>query len=133
MNINLLYFVTCIAIFFSCTSPYFRAIEGTGNCPVYLEARKQSGFELRFINLHGKDLKKLTISFDKKYSHTLFGLYSVEKGLIKDSLFKAGDTLTFKFTDDLSNGLYFKIDDITYIPNEIIMSSDDCSTTWQFK
>jgi len=126
------YLFICI-LFCSCASPYFKAIEGNGNCPVYLEARKQNGYELRFINLSGRSIRDLTITFDQKYKHSVFGLYSDEKGLIKDSTFKANDTLTFKFTDDLSNALYFKIEDKYFVPNEITLSNPDCSTTWQFK
>ena len=117
----------------SCTSPYFKAIEGSGNCPVMLEARKQAGFELKFINHGAKNLHDLNLSFDNKFRHTLYGLYSVEKGLIKDSVFNAGDTLTFKFTEDLSNALYFNIQDESYIPKDIILSNAQCSTTWKLE
>jgi hypothetical protein len=123
---------TCL-IFSACSSPYFKALEGSGNCPVLLEVRKQQGFELRFINMNKNNIKGLNLTFDNKYKHSLSGLYSVEKGLIKDSVFKAGDTLTFKFTEDLDNSIYFNINERDYNPNEIMLNNNECSTKWILK
>lgn len=122
-----------ILIFSSCTNPYFRALEGSGNCSVMLEVRKLGGFELRFINPGRNNIKNLSLTFDGKYKHSLFGLYSMERGLIKDSVFKAGDTLTFQFTEDIDNMIYFNVDEREYIPNEIALRNNDCSTTWLLK
>lgn len=132
MTIRLTVFVIC-AFFISCSSPYFKALEGIGSCPVMLEARKQEGFELRFINLSGKGLRNLSLTFDNKYKHSIYGLYSVEKGLLKDSVFKAGDTLTFQFTKEIDNAIYFNVEEREFVPAEILINNNECSTTWHFK
>lgn len=127
-----LLFITLLVLS-SCSSPYFKTLDGTGNCPVLLEVRKQTGFELRFINPGKTNIDGLTLTFDNKYKHSLYGLYSVEKGLLKDSVFKAGDTLTLKFTEDIDNMLYFNVSEKEYMPNEITLSGSSCSTKWNLK
>ena len=127
----LLPFVSLLML--SCSNHDFRVYEGSGNCPVMLEIRKFGGFDMRLINLGKQEMQGLKLIFDGKYEHPLKGLYSVETGLIKDSVFRPSDTLTFQFNEEISNLLYFDVQEKIYVPEQIELIGKDCSTKWNLK
>src|SRR5437867_750543 len=93
------------SIFISCSSPGFKTLEPNVKNGVIMEARywrgffdPSGGFELRLTNNSNANLYHSSLGFDDKYKHTLQGLYSVEKGLLKDSVFRKGEQLTLQFS-----------------------------------
>lgn len=123
-----------LLILSSCSSTAFRVFDKTGNCPVMLEARKFSGeFILRFTNQSDSKITGSTLILNKKYKHTWFGLYSNERGLIKDSTIYPHEICTLQFTEVITNQDYFDIKEDGYIPDEITLENKDCSATWKFK
>jgi len=136
--IYLLLFVL-FASLLSCSQPDFRALEPDVKNGVILEAKfwrgtldPKGGFDLRIINNSTANLYNCNLIFDDKYKHTIEGLYSESKGLIKEKVLKKGDTLTLQFNHDGSNLLYYDITDKTFFPKTISLSCDSCKTVWKF-
>jgi len=132
--IQILASLAVLLILSSCNSTGFRILDKTGNCPVMLEARKFGGeFILRFTNQSDNKFTGSSLMLDKKYMHTWFGLYSNERGLIKDSTIYPHEICTLQFTEVITNQDYFDIKEDGYIPGEITLENKDCSVTWKFK
>ncbi len=139
--ISFTYFISFILMFFSsCSNQTYHPLEREGNCPLIMEARTfggifggVKGFDLKISNTGENVLKNCSISFDNKYKHPLTGLYSVDHGLIKDSVFKPHTEYTIQFAGDESNMIYFNLDADKYVPSEISIESQGCSSTWKLK
>lgn len=123
-------------LFLSCSNRSNRVLQSEGNCPVKMEARTWNavtgaiiGFELKITNTGDNKLNNCSVIFDHKYKHSLNGLYSINKGLIKDTIFFPHSTYTFQFSGDESNMIYYDIKDDKYIPSEITFESNECSST----
>jgi hypothetical protein len=136
----LLCFLLQFAILYSCSEPNFRPLEPNRKTDVVIEGRywrglfaRKGGFELRLINNSSHDCKNCVLILDGKYKHTVDGLYSVEKGLLKDSVFRKGDNFTLKFTGDISNMYFFNPDAEGFIPKTVGLTCDSCDVEWQMK
>jgi hypothetical protein len=135
-----LLFAICYLPFVSCSQPDFKKLESSKQSGITLETRYWQGFfehggdfELKFTNNSSKDYTKCIIILDGKYKHTLNGLYSVEKGLIKTDVFKVGEQYTLKFSTDYSNTVYFDIRDDKFVyPKTISIQSDSLFDEWKF-
>lgn len=129
-----------LMIFISCSNRAYHPLEREGNCPIIMEARTfggifggVNGFDLKISNTGETVLKNCSISFDNKYKHTLNGLYSHDHGLIKDSVFLPHSEYTLVFSGDESNFIYFNLDADKYVPSDIKIESNECSSTWKLK
>jgi hypothetical protein len=138
--IYIISFLSQTFLFSSCSNQTYKVLERDGNCPVIMEARTWggitrdiSGFELRITNTGENKLSNCFIVFDHKYKHSLNGLYSTDKGLLKDSTLQQHAVLTFQFSGDESNMIYFDIKDDKYVPSEITLECKECSSTWKLK
>lgn len=133
MKSKLIYLQLILFILFSsCSTSTFKVLERNGNCPVMLEKRKMAGFDLRLTNQSDSKLSNCYIILDNKYKHSLEGLYSQERGLIKDSTIYPHEVCTLLFSGDVSNLYYFNIQEIGFIPDEIKLECNGCSSTWKF-
>jgi hypothetical protein len=94
---------------------------------------KSSDFELRITNNSGSDIRNCVLIFDNKYKHSLQGLHSLERGMIKDSLFRKGEQLTFQFNSDISNLTFFNVPNESYFPSSVSLEYGDKSIEWKFK
>lgn len=94
---------------------------------------KRSDFELRLTNNSGSDIKNSILIFDDKYKHTLQGLHSLERGMIKDSLFRKREQLTFQFNSDISNLTFFNVPNESYFPSTVSLGYGDNLIEWKFK
>ncbi len=139
-QVLILYGISVILMFFlsSCSNSLFKVMERSGNCPIMLEARtwhglfnRRGGFELRFTNQTDNKITCLNLIFDHKYSHSWDGLYSTERGLIKDSTIYPHEVITIPFSEDISNQDYYNFPEDGFIPEEINMECRDCTSSWK--
>ena len=91
------------------------------------------GFELKITNNSDSKLTNCSIIFDNKYKHTIDGLYSLDRGLIKDSVFYPHVSYTFQFSGDESNMIYFDVRDEKYVPSDITIESKECTSNAKLK
>lgn len=124
----------------SCSSPTFIPLEPNAQSNILMEGRywrgffdKRSDFELRLTNNSGSDIKNSILIFDDKYKHTLQGLHSLERGMIKDSLFRKREQLTFQFNSDISNLTFFNVPNESYFPSTVSLGYGDNLIEWKFK
>ena len=136
-NILLLF---TMMFFISCSNRTYHPLEREGNCPIIIEARTFggifggiNGFDLKISNAGETGLKNCSISFDHKFKHSLNGLYSHDHGLIKDTVFLHHAEYMLIFSGDESNLVYFNLDADKYVPSEITIESNECSSTWKLK
>jgi len=129
-----------LMFFASCSNQTYHPLEREGNCPVIMQARTfggifggVNGFDLKITNTGETGLKNCFISFDNKYKHTLNGLYSQDHGLIKDSVFLPHTEYALIFSGDESNFIYFNLDADKYVPSDIKIECNECSSTWKLK
>lgn len=144
MRINLTgkYFLCFVlaAMLNSCSSPSFKVLDADVQNGVVMEAKywrgffesKGNGFGLRLTNNTGGLIKNGVIILDDKYEHSVQGLYSVEKGLIKDSVIKQGEQITLRFDEDISNIDYFNVKEQNYFPKVVKLKYDSGTVTWKF-
>jgi len=93
----------------------------------------QGAFTLSFQNNDQKDYTNCEITLNKKYRHSFNGLIEKEKGTLHSSDLKAGQKLTFMFSNDVSNGLLFEIKDKEFKrPNIIEFSCDSGKIQWKW-
>lgn len=140
MNIRILILTVLSVLWISCSQPDFRTLEPDVKNGVIMEARfwrgtfdPSGGFDLRLINNSNANLFNCSLGFDDKYSHSVEGLYSKEKGLIKQKMIAKGDTLTLQFSHDQSNLLYYDIKEQNYFPKRLTLSGDSIRVNWKFK
>lgn len=131
--------IIIIVLFSSCSSPEFKVLEPSVKNGIIMEGLywhgtfdSKGGFELRLTNNSNANLYHSNLIFDDKYQHTLLGLYSVEKGLIKDSVVKKGEVLTIKFSHDVSNLDYYNIEEKNFFPKTVKLTYDSGSVNWNF-
>jgi hypothetical protein len=135
-------FITVVLSFilFSCSSPSFKVLDANVQNGIIMEGLywrgffdPNGGFQLRLTNNSNAVLTNCELIFDDKFKHTLDGLYSQEKGLIKNGNVQKGEQLTLQFDHDLSNLLYFNIEDKNYFPKTIKLTYDSGSVLWNLK
>ena len=133
-------FLILLVLFASCSSPHFKVLETDSHSGITMEGRYWRGyfdptgsFELRITNNSNRDCKNCVIILDRKYQHTLMGLHTREKGMIKDSLFSKGEQLTIPFIEDLNNLIFFTGAPEGYIPENIRFKCDDCDGIWKLR
>lgn len=133
-------FIITSVLLISCSSPTFIPLETTTQSNILMEGRywrgffeKSSDFELRLTNNSGSDIKNCILIFDNKYKHTIQGLHSLERGMIKDSLFRKGEQLTFQFNSDISNLTFFNVPNENYFPSTVSLEYGSMSILWKFK
>ncbi len=146
MKIKLFQYLSFLSIFifsvflFSCSSPSFKVLDADVQNGVVMEAKywrgffesKGNGFGLRLTNNSGAPIKNGVIILDDKYKHTVQGLYSVEKGLIKDSIISRDEQITFRFDEDINNLDYFDVKEQNYFPKTVKLEYNSVSVTWKF-
>jgi hypothetical protein len=128
-----------MVLFYSCSSPEFKVLEPSIKNGIIMEGLywrgtfdPNGGFELRLTNNSNANLYHSNLIFDDKYSHTLLGLHTVEKGLLKDTVVKKGEQLTFKFNHDVSNLDYYNIEEKNFFPKTVKLAYDSGSVNWNF-
>jgi hypothetical protein len=134
-------YLLLIFLISSCSEPDFRVLEPNQKTDIVIEGRywrgllaRKGGFELKLINNSKNNYKNCILILDGKYKHTVDGLYSVEKGLLKDSVFRSGEQFTLSFEGDISNMYFFIPDDVGgTIPKVIGLKCDSCNIEWQMK
>lgn len=126
-------------LFSSCSNTANKVLECNGNCPIILEGRqwhglfdRHGGFELKFTNQSEKEIDSCYLILDHKYKHTWEGLYSQDRGLLKNSIIYPHEVCTIQFSDIITNQDYFNIKESGYIPYEITLECKGCSSTWKF-
>jgi hypothetical protein len=138
---NYFWLLACAAlVLFSCSSPSFKVLDADAQNGVIMEGQywrgffdSKGGFGLRLTNNSGAVLSNCVLSLDDKYKHSIQGLYSQEKGLIKDSTIKKGEQITLRFDDEISNILYFDVQEQNYFPKTVKLEYTSGSVTWKFK
>ena len=128
-----------LILFNSCSSPEFKVLEPSVKNGVIMEGLywhgtfdSKGGFELRLTNNSNANLYHSNLIFDDKYKHSLQGLYSVEKGLFKDTVLKKGEQLTIKFSHDVSNLDYYNIEEKNFFPKTVKLAYDSGNVSWNF-
>jgi hypothetical protein len=123
--------------FYSCGEPHFRVLTPDNQSGIYIEIRQWKGFfdpsgafELRLTN-EGNDVKNCLIIFDDKYSAQLKGLHTKEAGMIKDSVFHKATQYTLQFSHDISNLLFFQVEEDGYQPKKITLKCDEFNVSWE--
>lgn len=132
------FLLSLLIILSSCREPDFKeAKEIDNNCRIILNVKYSKGifssfpgFELRLINTSADTLKNCSIIFDEKYKHTLNGLHTKGKGMIKSDNFLNGDTIVIPFHDDIDNLIFFNVPEGYSIPNRITIECNNCRSNW---
>jgi hypothetical protein len=125
----------------SCTTNDYKVLESSGNnSGIIMEGRlrrglfgRAGGFELKLINNSGKDMQNCIIEFNSKYSHTLTGLHSKGKGMIKSDTFLKSDTLSLPFLEDVDNMIFFNIKDENFKAEKVKLKCSDCDAEWKIE
>ncbi len=136
----LLIFLATSLILISCSSPSFKVLDADVNNGIVMEAKywrgffesKGNGFGLRLTNNSNGPVINGVIILDDKYKHTMEGLYSVEKGLIKDSVIRKGEQITLRFDEDINNLDYFDVNEQNYIPKTVKLEYTSGAVKWKF-
>jgi hypothetical protein len=133
-------FFILLFIFSSCSSPNFKVLETTSQTGITIEGRYWRGFfsskgtfEIRLTNNSARDVKNCIVILDGKYKHSLNGLHTREKGMIRDSVFHKGEQVTIYFSDFDSNLIFFEGAEEGYLPDMIGLKCDECDGDWKLK
>lgn len=127
--------------FSSCTTNEYETLISSGNNQGIIVQGKlrrglfgrAGGFELRLINNSGRDMQNCIIEFNGKYSHTLNGLHSKEKGMIKSDTFLKNDTLSLPFLEDVDNMIFFNIKDDNFKAEKVKLKCSECDAEWKIE
>jgi hypothetical protein len=130
-----------LLIFSSCTTNDYKVLESSGNTNgIIVQGRlrrglfgRAGGFELKLINSSGKDMQNCVVEFNGKYNHTLNGLHSKEKGMIKSDTFSKNDTLTLPFIEDVDNMIFFNINDKNFKAEKVKLKCSECEAEWKIE
>jgi len=130
-----------LILFSSCTTNDYETLIFSGNNPgIIIQGKlrrglfgRAGGFELKLINNSGKDMQNCLVEFNGKYSHTINGLHSKEKGMLKSDIFQKGDTLTLPFIEDLDNMILFDVKDDNFKPETVKLKCSDCDAEWKIE
>lgn len=134
------YFVISFAalLFTGCSIPEFKFLKPDQPTQITLEEKyfkplfgTSSEFDLRITNNSNTDLKNCELIFDDKYKHSLQGLHSRNKGLIRDSLFRKGSQYVIYFDREDSNLEFFNVGNDFTRPEKISLKCDECLLYWE--
>jgi hypothetical protein len=137
LKIKLLSIIVIAFLFVSCFEANFEILHPDKPSHIQLEEKHEKKlfgtspeFDLRITNISDKDFKKCELIFDDKFHHTLLGLHTRDKGMIKDSVFRKGEQYIIFFGKEDSNFEFYNVDENLIHPAKITIKCDECEINW---